>query len=335
MRLSIYVDAYQRSYLRSIYRLKEKGKIAYIDAIGLRELIERPYKFLRMIRYVKADRLIVGMAPYSPLAYYFLFLKEVKQRNSIVYFTSWPYWEEDKYRWKPCAPFIKTVWNKFLDDIKVVALTEKARKGVEERGARAYHIPHAVDTHIFHPKEGRGEGTVKILYVGRMIRQKGIECLLNIAREMSNRDIEFWFVGEGPLKEGVQRAQQNYKVRYFGYISDTETLAQIYNQADIFVLPSYASGKWEELFGLVLIEAMACGLPLVATDCIGPKEIIEQGENGYIVPQRDEKALKEKLEILIDDKELREKMGSYGRKLAEGKYDVEKVSEMWWRVLAN
>lgn len=335
MRLSIYADAYHRSFFRGVYLLQEKGEIAHIDAIGLRGLVERPYKFLRMLRYIKADKLILFAAPYNPLAYYFLFLKRVKRPDSMIYLTSWPYWEEDKYRWAPYTPFIRAVWNRFLDNVKVVALTEKARKGVEERGARAYHIPHSVDTQIFQPRKGKREGAVKILYVGRMVPQKGILYLLNIAGEMSNRDVEFWFVGEGPLREEVQRAGQNCRIRYFGHIGSTERLAQIYSQADIFVLPSYESGKWAELFGVVLIEAMASGLPVVATDCIGPKEIIEQGKNGYIVPQRDEKALKGKLEILIDDEELRDEMGNYGRKLAEEKYDVEKVSEMWWRVLVD
>jgi glycosyltransferase involved in cell wall biosynthesis len=336
MRLSIYTDANLKSYFRGVRYLQEEGKISRIEVTGLRQLMERPHKILRMIGYMKADKLIVFMAPYNPLAYYFLFLKKVMKHNSIVYLSSWPYWgEEGKYRWKPYTPFIRTVWKRFVNDIKAVALTERARKGLEERRARAYHIPHSVDTNVFQPQKGERKGAIKILYVGRMIPQKGIRYLLSIAREMSTQDVEFWFVGEGPLIEEIQKAQQNCKIKYFEYIDKIETLAGIYSEADIFVLPSYATDKWEELFGIVLIEAMSCGLPVIATDCIGPQEIIEHGENGYIVPQRDKQALKEKLQILIDDKELRIKMGGLGRKLAEEKYDVKKVSEMWWKVLSE
>lgn len=334
MRLSIYADSYSTSYFRGIYRLQEKGRITHVDAIGLRGLVERPYKFPGLLRYIKADKLILFAAPYNPLAYYFLLLKKLKRADSIVYFTSWPYWEEDRYRWAPCTPFIKAVWRWFLRNTKTVALTEKARKGVEDRGARACRIPHAVDTRIFRPRIGEREGPVKVLYVGRLVPQKGIRYLLNMAREMAERDVEFWFVGEGPLREEVQKAQQNCRIRYFGHIGSTEELARIYSGADIFVLPSYESGKWAELFGVVLIEAMASGLPVVATDCVGPNEIVEQGKNGYIVPQRDEQALKARLETLIGDRELRERMGKYGRKLALDRYDVEKVAAMWWRVLS-
>lgn len=336
MQLKVYGDTNLRSYFRAIRYLQAKGKTSRIEVTGLREFIERPYKLIRMLGYMKADRLIVGMAPFSPLAYYFLFLKKVMPTNSIIYFSSWPYWgNENKYRWRPCTPFIKMVWKKFLNGTRAVAITETARQGLEEQGAQAYQIPHSVDTSVFKPKKAGMEGATKILYVGRMIPKKGIRYLLNIASEMSAQDVEFWFVGDGPLREEIQEAQQNCRIKYFGYIDKIETLAGIYSEADIFVLPSYATEHWEELFGIVLIEAMSCGLPIIATNCIGPQEIVKHGENGYIVPQKDEEALKEKLQILVDDKELRQKMGSYGRKLAEEKYDVKKVSEMWWKVLSK
>jgi glycosyltransferase involved in cell wall biosynthesis len=330
MRVEIFCDALQSYYFRGLYRLGYTGRIAHIDAIGLREIARRPYKSLRMMTYGTADRIIVGMAPYNLLAYYFLFLKKIKQPGSVVYSSSWPYWGTDRYRWRPIGPLIRTVWSQFLQGVKAVAPTDEALKGLDERGAHVYHVPHSVDTSVFCPKEHRQAGPVRILYVGRMMAHKGIGQLLDMARAMSGVDVEFWFVGKGPMVPEVQRAQESFRgVRYWGHIADEVALAEVYSQADVFVLPTQ-----EELFGIVLIEAMACGLPVVTTDCVGPKEIVQNGVSGFVVPRQDANTLRQKVERLVADKALRENMGSYGRKLAEEKYDVRNVSEMWWEVLA-
>jgi glycosyltransferase involved in cell wall biosynthesis len=88
-----------------------------------------------------------------------------------------------------------------------------------------------------------------------------------------------------------------------------------YVAADVFVLPS----DWEA-FGIVLLEAMACGTPCVVADRGGPKEVVVDGETGIVAPYGDEGAWKEALVTLIDDAGLRERMGQAGRKRAMGKF---------------
>ena len=86
-------------------------------------------------------------------------------------------------------------------------------------------------------------------------------------------------------------------------------------------LPSYREGLPKSL-----LEAAACGLPIINTDTVGCREVVKNGENGFLVPVRNTKALAEAIEILIDDSDLRAKMGSKGRLIAEREFSMEKVN---------
>jgi glycosyltransferase involved in cell wall biosynthesis len=92
-------------------------------------------------------------------------------------------------------------------------------------------------------------------------------------------------------------------------------------------------GKNEEKFGMVLVEAMACQLPVIASDCVGPREIVEDGKTGTIIRQGDEDALKNAIDRLINSPELRSEYGERGRRTAEEKYSIKNVAKRWLQVL--
>ena len=113
-------------------------------------------------------------------------------------------------------------------------------------------------------------------------------------------------------------------VKYLGKISDKKKLAAVYNGCDIFMLLSRKTPKWEEWFGITLVEAMACGLPIIATDNVGPREIINDGVNGFLV--KNGKELFSKFNFLVSNNKEREKFGNISKKLANN-YDIEVLSK--------
>ncbi len=108
-----------------------------------------------------------------------------------------------------------------------------------------------------------------------------------------------------------------------GRVSEDEIIRQ-YQYADLLILPSINS---HEAFGLVLIEAMACGLPIIASDLPGVRSVFEDGKQGYLCQAGDIKDLRDKIDKLAQNEELRQKMSIAARNLAEKKYAWEKVAD--------
>ncbi len=165
---------------------------------------------------------------------------------------------------------------------------------------------------------------VLILFVGRLERAKGIIELIESFRNLTNkyRNIKLLIAGDGSLKDFIiNQSKRNEYIIYFGHLS-FEKLKKIYKISDIFVLPTHY-----ESFGLVLIEAMAFRLPIISTLVEGPMSIVENGKSGFLIKPKDTEKLIKKLEILINNKELRIKMGEYGRKKVEKEFNWSIISQ--------
>jgi glycosyltransferase involved in cell wall biosynthesis len=128
-----------------------------------------------------------------------------------------------------------------------------------------------VDTDIFHPQASkRLDSTPPIfLYVGRVAVEKNVEAFLELDLPGSK-----WVVGTGPALDGIR--QRHPRVNYLGLL-DREELAKVYASADVFVFPSKT-----DTFGLVLLEAMACGLPVAAYPVTGPRDVIADSKAGVL-----------------------------------------------------
>jgi len=83
----------------------------------------------------------------------------------------------------------------------------------------------------------------------------------------------------------------------------------------------------------VLIEAMACGLPVIGVDSVGPREIIDDSVNGFLLQKRDKNLLVDKINILANDEKLRKKMGEKSREKAVSHYDIDVIAKKWWKVI--
>lgn len=143
-----------------------------------------------------------------------------------------------------------------------------------------------------------------ILTVGQFIYRKGFDVLLSAAERLPG-NIGIYFVGGEPTDEylSVKNEKKLTNVHFIGF-KNKEELKKFYIAADLFVLPTR-----EDIWGLVINEAMACGLPVITTDkCIAGLELIEQGNNGYIMPVNDDEILSDRISEIFEDEDLKKKM---------------------------
>jgi len=209
-------------------------------------------------------------------------------------------------------------------------------------------IPFGVDTEKFKPlmmqqssfgKLRTGGGALKILFVGGLDKAhyfKGVDVLLN-ALKLLDKDNSNWrleIVGEGDLKGEYENKARELglgdKIIFSGRVSN-EDLPQKYQAADCFVLPSINKG---EAFGIVLLEAMASGLPVIASDLPGVRGVFTS-ESGLKIKSGDAEDLKNKIKFLMENLEKRLEMGIAARREVEEKYSLDKVGSKLISVLVN
>jgi glycosyltransferase involved in cell wall biosynthesis len=192
-------------------------------------------------------------------------------------------------------------------------------------------IPFGINCDKFKPTEDKINSNIKkILFVGGLDQAhyfKGVDILLNAVASLPEKNWELTIVGEGNLKNNYQKMAVDLKiekqVKFLGKINSPD-LPKIYQSADIFVLPSINSN---EAFGIVLIEALACGVPVIASNLPGVRAVFNDKQEGLIIEPKNMADLKNKLELLLNNDELRENMSKVARKLALEKYDEVKIKE--------
>jgi len=182
--------------------------------------------------------------------------------------------------------------------------------------ARLKILPRGLDTELFHParrepaffdKFGAYNGEVRLLYVGRISREKDLDLLAAAYRRLRDEQlpVQLFIVGHGPYSETFAKSLP--EAFFTGYLTGNE-LATAYASADIFVFPSTT-----DTFGNVILEAQACGLPVVVSDSGGPKELVEDNANGLITKSHDVEDFTRAIRALITNPALRERMRKSAR----------------------
>jgi glycosyltransferase involved in cell wall biosynthesis len=165
---------------------------------------------------------------------------------------------------------------------------------------------------------------VVIVQVSWIIAEKGVGDLLEAARLLiaRNKNVHFVLVGEGDEREGFMKLAEKLgvgeNVTWTGLIRDPFAEG-VYEAADIVCQAS----RWEEAFGQVISEAMACGKPVIGTRVGGIPEVIDDGISGFLVSRGDVHSLAERIEQLVVDKALRLKMGQAGYSISSSKFNLE------------
>ena len=172
-----------------------------------------------------------------------------------------------------------------------------------------------------------------LLFVGNLSPYKGPEVLVKamqkIIKEVPNTKLIF--AGSGGLREELQMLSKKLGVeKYVKFAGFVEKMVKTmyYKAADVFCLPSTMNA---ESFGIVNLEAMACGVPIVSSTIGGIPAVVRDGENGLLVPPKDSEALADAIIYLLGNEDVREKMGKSGRKKVED-YSWEKIAEMTEKV---
>jgi len=148
------------------------------------------------------------------------------------------------------------------------------------------------------------EDAFLLVTVGRQVRRKGFAWFIeNVMPKLPER-VLFWLAGDGPERENIEAAIRRTglerRIRCLGKISEAE-LVELYRRGQIFVMPNIVVPGDMEGFGIVMLEAGACGLPTLAADLEGIRDVIDEGINGWFAPTEDADAFATRIQALLDD----------------------------------
>jgi len=197
-------------------------------------------------------------------------------------------------------------------------------------------IPNGIDCEFFRNDfQARDKNVTKMLFTGRITKQKGLEAFIKTLKQTRGEikgSFSFQIIGEGPLKVSLQNLSrelfQGNTVSFGNWVEKNKLLRE-YQSADIFILPSYYEGMSNSL-----LEAMACGCMVIATDIAGNNELVRDGKNGFLFKPGDNKRLKEILiSVLNNNPDVIQGMGRESRIIAEG-YNWSNVSKRYEEDLA-
>jgi len=235
-----------------------------------------------------------------------------------------------------------------------IAITEKAKKALTIEGvnpSRISVVPAGIDCERFKPTKKEEEiieqfrvpkDTMNILFVGRLVPWKGIFDLLYAFSRLSRsfRNVLLIIVGSGPprIRRQIDRLivslEIKDKVRFLGTIKYS-FMPKIHSLADVFCLPSVAIKGWEEQFGYAIVEAMACGKPVVSTLTGSIPEVVIDDVTGILVNPNDPYALQKALEELILNEKKRKKLGKNARQWVLRKFEAKKIAKQLADIYRN
>lgn len=228
------------------------------------------------------------------------------------------------------------IW--FYDQLDVVMVPSKAtgdelaERGINPDKIRFY--PRGVDTEIYTPRKrngfyqsnfGLGDTILKLLYVGRVSKEKNMHQLVEIFNAISDAfpGVHLIIVGDGPYMAEMKAALSGRPVVFTGYL-EGEDLSEAYAGSDLFVFPSTT-----DTFGNVVLEAQASGLPVIVTDQGGPSENMIDKETGFVVPADDTAAFIQRITELLLDPDRLATMKHNARQYMESRSFEAAFNTMW------
>lgn len=245
---------------------------------------------------------------------------DVHHKNVLFRILSWPEEIIKKSLFKKSEIIVSAS----LDYIKHSQIKNIYKKYPE----KFREVPFSVDTNEFKPLEMDRKENI-VLFVGGLDKAhyfKGVDILIKATSEIKNLDWQLRIAGDGELKNNLQALSQELsienKVKFLGKL-DKKGLIEHYQKAKVLVLPSINSN---EAFGIVLIEAMACGTPVIASDLPGVRTVFENEKSGLLVEPKNIEDLKNKIELILQNEEKQKNMSQEAHRLALEKYAEEIIN---------
>ncbi len=230
--------------------------------------------------FVHDKLVIVGLAPYDKLMIKF---GKVFFRNRTIYFTSWDKWDGSSFPQgsiKYKSGYEKSVEKNF----KAIACVSQAcydNVCLMWKDIPKNKVMHAIEVEQYQKKKLSVEaGKIKkFCFIGNFCDRKNIGLILDYFMANKREDIEIFFIGDGDWRDRIAEAGvKDRRIRYCGRWTK-EQIKEGLHYFDYVILPSHY-----EPFGIILLEALACGVPSIVSDTSGPSEIITDGETGFIFP---------------------------------------------------
>lgn len=185
-----------------------------------------------------------------------------------------------------------------------------------------------IDTEVFVSQEVHKNEKLNVLMIARAIWHKGIKEYYEAASLLKDLDVTFTLVGDTDEHNpscANKEFLKNGNVKWIGHRDD---IKEQIDKCDIFVLPSF----YGEGVPRTLLEAASMGKPIVTTNNVGCKEVVDDGVNGFLVPVKDSKVLAQKIQILVENETMRNEFGKASKKKAVEEFDVKVVVEQYLRL---
>lgn len=250
----------------------------------------------------------------------------MKCRMPYLYWISWEhfhyYFPFEKNRILRKA--VKRVVGRYADWL--IVLTDRDKDIYKKRMNLKCRIACIHDPAPYNTDYEKETDKPMILAAGRLTKVKGFDMLIDIWKQLEDRYPQWtmFIAGQGEEKENLERKAEEEKLKRLKFIGNVSDIEKYYKKAAFFVLPSR-----EEGFGMALLESMCFGLPAVSFACrMGPREIVTDGENGFLIEPGDISAFARKMELLMKDSGLRRKMGEKARESA-GRFEKEYILDKW------
>lgn len=335
----------RRDYVQPFFKSNFKPYIYYIEK-GFIDFNVQDYDFIKPYNnWLKLLYLLIRSRPEIVIAQEPFFLKLL-----MVNFVTVLYCKLFKKKYVVIAienidpqikygkmSFFLNLFNKIYirNATQIIALNNDAKRLIEKysdisvrrKFRNVFFGVWGVDVTEFSPKVLAGDpdiGDNTILFVGRLIEGKGIlqliEAMQTVRRTVA--DARLFIVGNGPLKKGIEKLNKEYITIHGGM--KNEDLPGYFRSARITSVPAITTKKWAEQVGMVNIQSIACGTPVVTTRSGSIPEYIPDGKAGLLVEEGDVQELANALIRLLIDHELNSVFGAEGRKLALDKYDADK-----------
>jgi starch synthase len=212
---------------------------------------------------------------------------------------------------------------------KIIVASSFTKKTLTEHGVPPEKIvvnPYGVDLRLFHPPAVRRDHeTLRFLFVGSVSARKGVPLLIKAWQALSLKDSELWLVGPvSPAERALIPNVPSIKVKGKYPL---EELPELMRQCDVMVFPSYCEG-----FALVLLEALATGLPIITTEATAGPDLIRTNQEGFLIPSGDFSALSESIKYFADKPERVEGMSRAARLCAE-RFSWDRYGDRWAKIL--
>lgn len=342
-----------QKYLAMLVALAEREgfEIRFFETMIERELLRRAahlrrlppgmaafwwknWRFRLGVPSVRADAIVVGMGPWD---YRMLWYGRLVRRNRVIYHASWPDWTGGPVPrgFGRLDGWLAKRWGAVFahPNAEVVAVTPMVACSIRARfpEARVSVIPHVAHGAFFAARrqgERASDAPLRVIQVGEVSTKKGIRLWPEILARFGDRPIEVTLVGDGPLGGEARAMAKTLPITVAGYVGDRDRLAAMLAAHDVLLVPSQRTPRWEELFGMVVVEAQAAGVVPIASAHVGPRQLIEDGVDGFLLEEDDLDGFAARLTRLAEQPDVLARMREAAMVSAD-RYHPDVVAGLW------